>query len=267
MITGVSAGAGLLRNARLSDLSGRSLDLGCLIWPASGVSTLTLLSRGVAHVIDRGPGLVLFYWMAKRSLSNLRLKPPLPGTGATRARISSFCQPMPLPASTCMPYSCYVSPPQFYGRTSFLAINHGRAATYLLVTHDTGATWHAVALPDTAERIGSARFFSPRHGLLITAISQQAPGPVFHRTCRPHLDAGRQGIRFQPGMTVSFVSPDAGFAGNPETSGAPPVYATMDGGPGPGSSRGSREPSARPPLRSLPAPRTHPGPANRYRCT
>ena len=27
----------------------------------SHVSTITLLSRGVAHVIDQGPGLVLFY--------------------------------------------------------------------------------------------------------------------------------------------------------------------------------------------------------------
>jgi hypothetical protein len=29
-----------------------------------GMSAVTLLSRGVAHVIDQGPGLVLFYWLA-----------------------------------------------------------------------------------------------------------------------------------------------------------------------------------------------------------
>jgi hypothetical protein len=40
----------------------------------------------------------------------------------------------------------------------------------------------------------------------------------------------RQGLRFQPGMTVDFPSPEAGFAWNPNASGAPPIYATSNGG-------------------------------------
>jgi hypothetical protein len=40
----------------------------------------------------------------------------------------------------------------------------------------------------------------------------------------------RQGIRFQTDMTVNFVSPNAGFAWNPNSSGAPPIYATTNGG-------------------------------------
>ncbi len=140
-------------------------------------------------------------------------------------------QALPLPADACAPDICFVSPPQFFGNTGFLTIDHGRAP-YLLVSHDTGTTWHPVAVPQAAGPFGSARFFSPRVGLLIPAVSQDTPGQVFYLTS----DGGqtwtpvRQGIHFQPGMTVDFAGPDAGFAWNPNTSGAPPIYATTNGG-------------------------------------
>ncbi len=141
-------------------------------------------------------------------------------------------QALPLAANACMPDSCFFSPPQFFRSTGFLTIDHGGRAPYLLVSHDTGTTWHPVAVPQAAGPFGSARFFTARQGLLIPAASQDTPGRVFDLTS----DGGqtwtpvRQGMRFQPGMTVDFASPDAGFAWNPNTSGAPPVYATTNGG-------------------------------------
>ncbi len=141
-------------------------------------------------------------------------------------------QALPLAANACMPGSCFISPPQFFGRTGWLTIDHGGKAPYLLVTQDNGTTWHAVAVPPAAGPSGSADFFSARQGLLIPAASQDTPARMFYLTS----DGGRtwtpvrQGIRFQPGMTVDFASPDAGFAWNPNTSGAPPIYATTNGG-------------------------------------
>ncbi len=141
-------------------------------------------------------------------------------------------QALPLAANACMPDSCFISPPQFFRSTGFLTIDHGGRTPYLLVSHDTGTTWHPVAVPQAAGPFGSARFFTARQGLLIPAASQDTPGRVFYLTS----DGGqtwtpvRQGMRFQPGMTVDFASPDAGFAWNPNTSGAPPIYATTNGG-------------------------------------
>jgi hypothetical protein len=62
--------------------------------------------------------------------------------------------------------------------------------------------------------LGSVHFFDARHGLLIPAVEQDSPGRMFYVTA----DGGqtwttvRQGMRFQPGMTVDFASPQAGFA-------------------------------------------------------
>jgi len=140
-------------------------------------------------------------------------------------------QALPLPADACMPDVCIISPPRFFGSTGFLTIDHGGKPPYLLVSHDTGATWQAVAVPQAAGPASTARFFSARQGLLISAASQDTPGRVFYLTS----DGGqtwtpvRQGLRFQPGMTVDFVSPHAGFAWNSETSGAPPIYTTTNG--------------------------------------
>ena len=139
-------------------------------------------------------------------------------------------QALPLPANTCMPDGCLISPPQFFGRTGFLMIARGEQAPYLLITQDTGTTWHVVPVPRAAGPFRSAQFFSARQGLLIPGL--HTPGRVFYLTS----DAGhtwtpvRQGIRFQADMTVNFVSPDTGFAWNPDTSGAPPIYATTNGG-------------------------------------
>jgi photosystem II stability/assembly factor-like uncharacterized protein len=139
-------------------------------------------------------------------------------------------QALPLPANACMPDGCLIAPPQFFGRTGFLPIARAGKAPYLLVSHDTGATWHAVALPQAAGPFRPAQFFNARQGLLIPGL--HTPGQVFYLTS----DGGqtwtpvRQGNRFQTDVTVNFVSPDAGFAWDPDTSGAPPIYATTNGG-------------------------------------
>jgi len=141
-------------------------------------------------------------------------------------------QTLPLPADACGPGGCFITPPQFFGGTGWLTIGHGGGVPYLLVSHDTGATWQVVALPRAAGPDGMVRFFSARQGLLIPAASPDRVGQVFYLTS----DGGRtwtpvrQAMPFQPGMTVDFVSPDAGFAWNSEASGAPPIYATSNGG-------------------------------------
>lgn len=141
-------------------------------------------------------------------------------------------QALPLPASACAPDLCLISPPQFFGPAGFLTIDHGGKSPYLLVTHDTGVTWHTEPVPRAAGPFGSAHFFDARHGLLVPAVDQDTPGQVFYLTS----DGGqtwtpvRQGLRLQPGMTVDFASPEAGFAWNPNASGAPPIYATTNGG-------------------------------------
>ena len=141
-------------------------------------------------------------------------------------------QALPLPASTCTPDLCLISPPQFFGPTGFLAIVHDAKSPYLLVTRDTGATWRTEAVPQAAGPLAAAQFFDARHGLLVPQMQQDTPGQVFYVTS----DGGQtwtpvdQGLRFQPGMTVDFASPEAGFAWNPGASGAPPMYATSNGG-------------------------------------
>jgi len=140
-------------------------------------------------------------------------------------------QALPLPANARTPGACFISAPQFFGSTGFLTIEHGGKAPGLLVTHDAGATWHPMTVPH-AGPFATARFFSAQQGLLIPAASQDTPGEVFYLTS----DGGRtwtpiqQGIRFQPGMTVNFTSPDTGFAWNPNSTGAPPIYVTTNGG-------------------------------------
>jgi photosystem II stability/assembly factor-like uncharacterized protein len=141
-------------------------------------------------------------------------------------------QPLPLPASACTPSLCLASAPQFFGPTGFLTIDHGGRSPYLLVTHDTGATWHAEPVPAAAGPFGAAHFFDARDGLLVPAVEQDTPGRVLYATS----DGGRTwtpvrlGLRFQPGMTVDFTSPEAGFAWNFDAAGVPPIYATANGG-------------------------------------
>ena len=63
-------------------------------------------------------------------------------------------------------------------------------------------------------------------------MEQDTPGQVFYVTA----DGGRtwaparQGLRFQPGTAVDFLSPEAGFAWNCNATGVPPIYATTNGG-------------------------------------
>ena len=141
-------------------------------------------------------------------------------------------QPLPLPPGTCGTSSCLIYPPQFFGPTGFLTVPHV-GAPYLLVSHDTGATWQAEPLPRAAGPLGSVHFFDARNGLLVSApVEQDSPGQVFYVTA----DGGRtwtpvrQGMRFQPGTTVDFASPQAGFAWNPNATGVPLIYATTNGG-------------------------------------
>jgi hypothetical protein len=139
-------------------------------------------------------------------------------------------QALPLPADACMPDGCLISPAAVLRADRIPHHRARREGPYLLVSQDTGTTWHVVAVPQAAGRFGSAHFFSARQGLLVLGL--HTPGRVFYLTS----DGGRtwtpvrQGIGFQTDMTVAFVSPDAGFAWNPDTPGAPPIYATTNGG-------------------------------------
>jgi photosystem II stability/assembly factor-like uncharacterized protein len=73
-------------------------------------------------------------------------------------------QPLPLPASACTPALCLVSAPQFFGATGFLTVDHGGRSPYLLVTHDTGATWHAEPVPEAAGPFGAVTSSTPDMG-------------------------------------------------------------------------------------------------------
>ena len=135
-------------------------------------------------------------------------------------------QPLPLAANACMPDSCFISPPQFFRSTGFLTIDHGGRAPYLLVSHDTGTTWHPVAVPQAAGPFGSARFFSARQGLLIPAASQDTPGRVFYLTS----DGGQTRTPASPGTPTPW-------AHHPST---PPRTAA---GPGPATSPACSNPA------------------------
>ena len=64
------------------------------------------------------------------------------------------------------------------------------------------------------------------------------------------MDGGSAGLRFQPGMTVDFASPETGFAWNSNATGVAPIYATTNGGRTWTSiSRGLRGPAG-PPVRA-----------------
>ena len=108
-------------------------------------------------------------------------------------------EPLPLPASACTPALCLVSAPQFFGPTGFLTIDHGGRFPCLLVTHDTGATWHAEPVPPGAGPFGAVQFFDARHGLLVPAVEQDTPGQVFYVTS----DGGRTWTAVRPGCGSS----------------------------------------------------------------
>lgn len=145
-------------------------------------------------------------------------------------------QRLPIPAAACMQSECDVSPPRFFGSTGFLLVGRYPGASYLLVSRDTGATWHPTGpLPPGAGAYPQIQFFDRRRGLLMPAGTQAD----FGRTCYATSDGGRtwtpvrQGRPFrQLGISFDFVSPSAGFAwilGSDATSPVP-IYATADGG-------------------------------------
>lgn len=141
-------------------------------------------------------------------------------------------QPLPVPSDACQSAGCDVSPPEFFGATGFLTVGSYPGPGYLLVSHDTGATWTTVPLPPGSDPYARVRFFDAAHGLVVPAGPQGTVGRVFYVT----TDAGRTwrpvpqgGPAWQPGTTVEFVTLDSGFAWNPNAR-RPVIYATVNGG-------------------------------------
>jgi hypothetical protein len=146
-------------------------------------------------------------------------------------------QPLPLPAGTTLGSPggpAFLTGPQFAGGTGFLTVAPPPPGTAsLLGTRDRGRTWQVLALPPGAGQYPQVTFFTPADGVLVTAGLQQALGAVFYLTA----DGGHswtpvpQGTHFtQYGEAIDFASQQAGFAWNPNTSGAPPIYATTNSG-------------------------------------
>jgi photosystem II stability/assembly factor-like uncharacterized protein len=145
-------------------------------------------------------------------------------------------QPLPLPASYCRFYGCFVYGPQFAGGTGFLTVDRANGTPYLLVSHDLGATWQHVPLPSGSRTYPQLTFFGPPQGVLVPEASQEAIGPVFYTTADGGLTwtAVPQGQAFtQLGAAIDFVSTQTGFAwtlGTDATSGAPAMYETASSG-------------------------------------
>jgi photosystem II stability/assembly factor-like uncharacterized protein len=143
--------------------------------------------------------------------------------------------PLPLPASYCQVYGCFVYGPQFTGGTGFLTVDCENGTPYFLVSHDLGATWQHVPLPSGARTYPQLTFFSPLRGVLVPEASQQAIGPVFYTTVNGGLTwtAVPQGRAFsQLGAAIDFVSPQTGFAWTlgADASAAPAMYETANSG-------------------------------------
>lgn len=142
-------------------------------------------------------------------------------------------QRLPVPPGTCQLSGCTIEPPRFLGRTGFLSVGSPQCPPYLLVSHDTGRTWSAIAQPPASpgpyQRI---QFFDASHGLVIPAGQQGTIGRVLYATSdggqswQP-LPQGKPAWR--PGSTIEFVSPRSGFAWNLNAS-SPAIYVTADGG-------------------------------------
>ncbi len=181
--------------------------------PASGPSPI-LNGSGL---LAAAPGVV---WVTAaghaRHVSVLRIDPRTARLAGAGLRVGR--QPQAVAASGT---TLWVVTAQAMARVDLVTCAQGRCAR---------PAPGAVAVPQTAGPFGPAQFFSARQGLLIPGL--HTPGRVLCLTS----DGGqtwtpiRQGMRFQTDITVNFVTPDAGFAWNPNTPGAPPIHATTDGG-------------------------------------
>jgi len=145
-------------------------------------------------------------------------------------------QPLPLPASYCQVYGCFVHGPQFTGGAGFLTVDREDGTPYFLVSHDLGTTWEHIPLPSGSRTYPQLTFFSPLQGVLVPEASQEAIGPVFYTTANGGLTwtAVPQGRAFtQLGAAIDFVSTQTGFAwtlGADATSAVPAMYETANSG-------------------------------------
>ena len=147
-------------------------------------------------------------------------------------------QPLPLPAGSLGTAGgpAFLNGPQFVSGTGFLTVAPPAPGTpSLLDTRNGGQTWQLLTLPSGAGQYPQVKFFTPADGVLVTAGSQEALGPVFYVTA----DGGQswtpvpQGIHFtQDGEAIDFASQQAGLAWNSggSTVPAPPLYATTNSG-------------------------------------
>jgi photosystem II stability/assembly factor-like uncharacterized protein len=144
-------------------------------------------------------------------------------------------QALPVPSGACMPAGCSAYPPQFSGRTGLLVIAPGNRPPYLLRSDDGGATWHLLAVPPAARGFQAADLIDASHAVLVPG---GPPGQVRRRIGELWFTADRgqswtavgQDAAFSPDATITFATPIAGFAWNPNVAGVPPLYATTDSG-------------------------------------
>ena len=144
-------------------------------------------------------------------------------------------QALPIPPGACTPAGCQAFPPQFSGRTGLLVIAPGNRPPYLLRSDDGGATWHLLTVPPAARWFQAADLTDSSHAVLVPGGPPgQVRGPIaelwFTADSGQTWTAVRQGAALPPDATISFASPVAGFAWNPNVTGVPPLYATTDGG-------------------------------------
>jgi photosystem II stability/assembly factor-like uncharacterized protein len=144
-------------------------------------------------------------------------------------------QALPVPPGACMPDGCSALPPQFSGRTGLLDIAPSNRPPYLLGSHDGGATWQLLAVPPAARWFQAADLIDASHAALVPGRPPgQQKGPTrelwFTADGGQTWSATRLGAALPPGATISFSSPTAGFAWNPNAAGVPPLYATSNSG-------------------------------------
>jgi hypothetical protein len=149
-------------------------------------------------------------------------------------------QPLPLAQHSLRPLcggGCQASPPTFFAATGFLNLS-AVSGDILFVTHDDGETWTARRLPIKPGAFAQVQFVDARHGFVAPIRPRQGISQLLYTT----VDAGRTWTPVHSSLSLSrlgesldFVSPSVGFAwtlGADSTTGAPPVYATRDGGRG-----------------------------------
>lgn len=115
-----------------------------------------------------------------------------------------------------------------------LVIAPGNRPPYLLRTNDLGPSWRLLAVPPARWFQAADLIDASQAALVPGAPPGQARGPIGEVWLTADRGqawtAVRQGTAFSPDTTISFASPIAGFAWNPDVAGVPPLYATIDSG-------------------------------------